>query len=58
MKRKAEEIKESTKPCVCEIHIKMDLERKSTIPCIGHGKGCICYEKAQQLKKDENKSTT
>ena len=41
--KKVEEIRDD-KPCMCEVHIKMDKERNSAIPCIGHGKGCPCTE--------------
>lgn len=48
MKSKDDKIKETL--CLCEIHIRIEAERKSTIPCLGHGKGCICTERIENDK--------
>lgn len=51
--KKAEEIKDE-RPCMCEVHIKMDKERNSAIPCIGHGKGCPCTLLLEEAEKQND----
>lgn len=56
MKRNTKKIVEEKvieKPCMCETHIKMDKERSSALPCVGHGIGCPCTELLLNPPKDE-----
>lgn len=57
MKRNNKKIVENknSKSCVCEIHIRMDKERTSAIPCIGHGKDCPCTILLEETKKNDKK---
>jgi hypothetical protein len=52
MKSKDEKIEET--PCLCEVHLRLDKERKSTLPCLGHGEGCPCYKKPEKVKVIDN----
>lgn len=44
--KNTKKVLENTEPCMCRVHLTLEAGKKDAIPCIGHGKGCPCTEKA------------